>query len=81
MTFRQLCKGATLGFEFCNATWNIVWCTDSWRGMIFVKGFVPCWSTRIVVRVGGRSSWNDVTEAMVDAYFAPLPDGELVIER
>jgi enoyl-CoA hydratase len=80
VTFRQLCKGATLGFNSAmRMEYRLV--HRFMEGHDFREGV-----RALLVDKDRRPRWRpehleDVTDAMVDAYFGPLPDGELVIER
>ncbi len=80
VTFRQLCKGATLGFNSAmRMEYRLV--HRFMEGHDFREGV-----RALLVDKDRRPRWRpphlgDVTDAMVDAYFAPLPGGDLVIER
>jgi enoyl-CoA hydratase len=80
VTFRQLCNGATLGFDSAmQMEYRLV--HRFMEGHDFREGV-----RALLVDKDRRPAWqpphlNDVTDAMVDACFAPLPDGDLVIDR
>ena len=79
VTFRQLCNGATLGFDSAmRLEYRLV--HRFMEGHDFREGV-----RALLVDKDRRPEWRprrlaDVRDAMVDAYFAPLPDGDLVIE-
>ncbi|HEX5080170.1 MAG TPA: enoyl-CoA hydratase/isomerase family protein [Geminicoccaceae bacterium] len=78
VTFRQLCKGATLDFDSamrleyrlvhrCMAGHDF---REGVRALLIDKDQHPRWCP---------DRLDDVSDAMVDDYFAPLPDGELAL--
>jgi enoyl-CoA hydratase len=78
VTFRQLCNGATLGFDSAmRLEYRLV--HRFMAGHDFREGV-----RALLVDKDRRPKWRpqalaDVSDAMVDVYFAPLPEGDLVI--
>jgi enoyl-CoA hydratase len=80
VTFRQLCKGATLGFDSAmRLEYRLVHrfmeghdFREGVRAMLVDKDRRPRWRPQRLA---------DVSDAMVEAYFAPLTDGDLLIEN
>jgi enoyl-CoA hydratase len=80
VTFRQLCKGATLDFDSAmRLEYRLVHrfmaghdFREGVRALLIDKDQRPRWSP---------DRLDDVSDAMVDGYFAPLPDGELALGR
>jgi enoyl-CoA hydratase len=78
VTFRQLCGGATLDFDSAmRLEYRLV--HRFMAGHDFREGV-----RALLIDKDRRPSWRpdrlgDVTDAMVDSYFAPLPDGDLSI--
>jgi enoyl-CoA hydratase len=80
VTFRQLCKGATLDFDSAmRLEYRLV--HRFMAGHDFREGVRAS-----LIDKDRRPRWcpdrlEDVSGAMVDGYFAPLPDGELALEQ
>jgi enoyl-CoA hydratase len=79
VTFRQLCKGATLDFDSAmRLEYRLV--QRFMAGHDFQEGV-----RALLVDKDRRPRWqpdrlSEVTDAMVDGYFAPLPGGDLTLE-
>jgi enoyl-CoA hydratase len=79
VTFRQVCKGATLDFDSAmRLEYRLV--HRFMAGHDFREGV-----RALLIDKDRRPKWcpdrlPDVTEAMVDSYFAPLPGGDLPLE-
>ncbi len=79
VTYRQLRQGADLDFDACmRMEWRmvnrIIAGTDFYEGtraVVIDKDQSPAWQP---------SSLSEVRDEDVDAYFAPLPDGDLVLD-
>jgi enoyl-CoA hydratase len=79
VTFRQLCRGATLDFDSAmRLEYRLVHrfmaghdFREGVRALLIDKDRRPRWCPE---------SLEDVSDAMVDAYFAPLPGGDLPLE-
>jgi enoyl-CoA hydratase len=79
VTFRQVCKGATLDFDSAmRLEYRLVHrfmaghdFREGVRALLIDKDRHPKWRP---------DRLPDVTEAMVDSYFAPLPGGDLPLE-
>jgi enoyl-CoA hydratase len=80
VTFRQLCKGATLDFDSAmRLEYRLV--HRFMAGHDFREGV-----RALLIDKDRRPRWypdrlGDVSDAMVDGYFAPLPSGDLPLEQ
>lgn len=80
VTFRQLCEGATLDFDSAmRLEYRLV--HRFMAGHDFREGV-----RALLIDKDQRPRWrpdrlDDVSDAMVDGYFAPLPGGDLPLER